>query len=184
MDLGQRMTRAQISFTLADHEVLAGARVSGDRLGVNDLRFSAVVLPAEVELPSGAAATLGRFEANGGQVLRDATGAKVGLAPLAQAYKTGILNERADRLVVGRFTRAGRELIMVVNVGTAACERAISAPNAAKWLVADPGAGTIEPVGTHEQSRIPVSLPGRATRVFIGPQSGGDERTRTEPSAS
>ncbi|UCD50201.1 MAG: hypothetical protein JSW27_22060 [Phycisphaerales bacterium] len=184
MDLGQRMTRKQISFALADHEVLAGARVDGDRLVVNDLRFSAVALPAEAELPSGAAAVLERFEANGGEVLWEKADMKVDLTRLVRAYDSGILNEPADRLVVGRFTRAEREMLVAVNVATEGCERTILAPEAAKWLVGDPAAGTIEPVRASGQNRITVSLPGRATRVFIGPAKAGDGRTRMAPAAS
>ncbi len=179
MNLGRRMTRGQISFALADHEVLAGARIENGELGVGELRFSTVVLPAEVELPTATAAALERFEAGGGRVLRHGTD----LAALAADYDSGRLNEPADRIVVGRFTRAGREMVVVVNVGSAPCDRAISARDAGKWVVADPGTGTMAPVRIESRGWIAVALPPRATRVFIGPDTGTDVQTGMEPSA-
>jgi len=179
MDLGQRMTRGQISFALADHEVLAGACVQDGRLCVGDRRFSTVVLPAEVELPTLAAAALKRFEADGGRVLRS----EIDLAALAADDDNGRLDEPADRIVVGRFTRASREVIVVVNVGDVPCDRAISAQNAAKWVVADPGTGTMASVRIEGRGWIAVSLPARATRVLIGPDTGAGGHTGMEPSA-
>lgn len=184
MDLGQRMTRAQISFALIDHAALAAAGVEGGLLLVDDLRFSTVVLPADVELPDGAATVLKRLEAAGGRILRDTGGTKVDLSAVAQAYDSGILNEPAERLVVGRFTRADRELLLIVNVGSTACKRTISAPDAAKWLAADPETGTIAPVGIGGQGRVAISLPPRATRILMGPSTAAGERTGMEPSSN
>ena len=180
MELGQRMTRGQVSFVLADQEVLASARLEGDGLCIGEQRFSTVVLPTEVALPADAAGVLERFAAGGGRVVREA-------AQVAGAYENGRLDEAAERLVMGRFVREGRELIVVVNVGNAPCARAMSAKNAAKWVVADPGTGTIEAAEAGGRNRIAVSLPAGATRVYIGPAKGaasGDRRTRMEPSAS
>ena len=184
MNLGQWMTGRQVSFALADHEVLARARVQDGSLWVNDVRFEGVALPAEVDVPAGAQQVLRRFEAGGGRVLRMTPKRKMTLSSLESIYDSDILDKPADRVVVGRFTRASRELLVVVNVGTEACECTISAPDAAKWLVADPATGTIGPVRVSGQDRISVSLPGRATRVFIGPAPAGDGRIRMEPTAS
>ena len=131
-------------------------------------------------MPADAAGVLERFEAGGGRVVREA-------AQAASAYENGRLSEAAERLVMGRFVREGRELIVVVNVGDTPCERAMSARDAEKWVVADPATGTIEAVEAGGRNRIAVSLPGRATRVYIGPATGaamGDRRTTVEPSAS
>jgi hypothetical protein len=187
MGLGQRMTRGQVCFALADHEVLAVARLEDDELCVGEQRFNTVVLPAEVALPADAAAALERFEAGGGRVLCEMAGGTIDAALVARAYDNGRLNEPADRLVMGRFVREGRELIVVVNVGETACVRTMSGKNAAKWVVADPGAGTIGAVQTKGLDRIAVSLPARATRVFIAParrDASDNKGTRMEPSAS
>jgi hypothetical protein len=181
------MTRGQVSFALADHEVLAGARLEGCELCVGEQRFDTVVLPAEVALPKDAAAALRRFEADGGRVLRERPREKIEASLVAKGYDSGRLDKPADRLVMGRFMRQGREILVLVNVGTAPCERTISAGNAAKWVVADPSAGTIARVLTAVRDRIVVSLPPRATRIFIAPARRGasDERgTRMAPSAS
>jgi len=170
MALGQRMTRGQISFALIDHEVLAGAGIEDGEFCIGRQRFSTVVLPAEVELPTEAVGALKRFESGGGHVLRETAGQKVDPAHLGMAYDNGKLNEPADRLVMGRFIRAGHEMIVVVNVGAAPCERTISAENAAKWVVANPTTGTIEPARTDGSGGIALSLPARATRILIGPQ--------------
>ena len=184
MGLGRRMTRGQVSFVLADHEYLASARIEGDRLFVGDRDFTTVVLPAEVEVPKATATALVRFEAGGGRVLREASDRKIDLSSLADVYESGRLNEPAEALVVGRFTREGRELILVVNVGTKALERTISARDAAKWVVADPAAGTMELARTDGPAGIAISLPAKATRVLIGPVAPDAERTRKEPADS
>jgi hypothetical protein len=187
MDLGQRMTRGQASFVLADHEVLAGARIEDNVLCVGEQRFTTVVLPAGATLPSGAAGALECFAARGGCVLRERVDKKIDAALVGTAYENGRLNESADRLVIGRFIRQGREMIVLVNVGGTPCERVMSAENAAKWVVADPATGKIEAVRREGRDRIVVSLGPRATRVYIGPATGtacNDRRARMEPSAS
>ncbi len=169
-DLGRRLTRAQISFALADREILERAVVEGNQLRIGDHLFGAVVLPAETSLPS---AHIQKF-ATTGCVLREATGRKLDLSPLNDQYTSGLLNAPADKLVVGRFTREGRELVLVVNVGTEPLNRTISAPEAAKWVVADPTNGTIESVQTEGPNGIATSLPPKATRILIGPATKGD----------
>ncbi|NLT78301.1 MAG: hypothetical protein GXX98_17410 [Planctomycetes bacterium] len=169
MGLGQRMTRGQISFALADHEVLAGARVKGERICVGDRCFDAILLPADVELPAPAKANVRRFEGTGGRVLRHVPGETASLDFLAGLYGSGLLSDPQERIVVGRFRRAGRSLILAVNVAASPCDCEMSAPQAAKWIVADPATGTMEPVSTDRAGWIPLSLPPRATRVLVGP---------------
>ena len=169
MDLGRRMTRAQISFALADHEVLAAARVQDGRICVDGQCFDALLLPADVGLPAPAMANVRRFRAGGGQVLRDISGETVSLDSLTALYDSGLLSEPQERIVVGRFTRDSRDLVLVVNVGTASCDVDVSAPQAGKWIVADPAAGTMEPASTDRPGWISLSLPSRAARVLIGP---------------
>ncbi len=169
MTLGQRMTRGQISFALADHEVLAGARVRGRQICVGDRCFEALLLPADVELPAPARANVRRFETGGGRVVRDVPGETISLDSLAALYDSGLVSDPQERIVVGRFTREGRDLVLVVNVGTTSCDCEISAPQAGKWIVADPATGTMEPVSTERSRWISLSLSPRATRILIGP---------------
>ncbi|MBN1508530.1 MAG: hypothetical protein JW955_16900, partial [Sedimentisphaerales bacterium] len=165
MDLGQRMTRGQISFAVADHESLATGRVQGDTIHIGSGRFKALVLPTGVELPSAAERKVRQFEAGGGRVLRAAQSAHV---DLAFAYDGAFLSPASERIVVGRFARAGREMILVVNVGSASYGGAMTARDAAKWTIADPVAGTVEPVRVSPQGQIVLSLPPRTARIFIG----------------
>ncbi len=170
MGLGQRMTRGQISFALADHELLATGRVQGDTIHIGNGRFKALVLPAGVELPPAAAQQVRRFEAGGGRVLRATTD----LASMAGAYDSGLMSPAAERVVVGRFARAGREIALAVNVGGAAYEGSITARDAAQWIVGDPATGTLGPVKADQQGRIVLSLPPWATRIFIAPLHSAD----------
>jgi hypothetical protein len=169
MDLGQRMTRGQISFAVADHEMLAVARVDGGEIHVGDGSFKAIILPAGVELPPSVEQQVGRFEAAGGRVLRATPSAKADLAAVAGVYDSGLPGGPAERIVVGRFTRAGRRMVLAVNVDGATYDGAMTARDAAQWTIGDPATGTMEPVRTDEQGRIVLSLPPRATRILIGP---------------
>ncbi len=168
-DLGQRMTRGQISFALGDHEILASARVKGRQLCVGDVCFDAVVLPVDIELPAPAKVNLGRFEAASGRVLREKAGERLSLDSLVALYDSGLTRDPQDRIVVGRFTRDGRDLVVVVNVGTTVREFALSAPQAGKWIVTDPATGTMGPASSDRPDSIPVSLLPHATRILIGP---------------
>jgi len=169
MNLGQRMTRGQISFALADHEMLAAGRVQGDTLHIGKGSFRALVLPVGAELPPSAERQVRQFEAGGGRVIRATSSANVDLPSVAAVYDSGFVSPTMERIVVGRFTRAGREIVLAVNVGGAAYEGAMTARDAVQWTVGDPLAGTVGPVRTDQAGQMALSLPPRATRVFIGP---------------
>lgn len=151
MDLGQRMTRRQISFAVADHETLAAARVESAAIYIANRRFDALIVPAGVELPPSARQQVERFEAVGGRVFRATVSQTLDVAPVAAVYESGLLSGPAERIVVGRFTRAGREMLLVVNVGGAGYDGAVAARDAAGWTVADPANGTVGPVPTDRQ---------------------------------
>ncbi len=168
MNLGQRMTRGQISFALADHETLAAGRVQGDTFHIGKGTFKVLVLPIGVELPASVEQQVGRFEAAGGRVLRATSSASVDPTSMGGICDSGLVSPASERIVVGRFTRAGRAIILLVNVGGAAYEGAMTARDAARWTVGDPVAATIETVKTNQQGQIMLSLPLRAARIFIG----------------
>jgi hypothetical protein len=89
-------------------------------------------------------------------------------------YDSGFVSPTSERIVVGRFTRASRQMILVVNVGGAGYEGAMTARNAAEWIVGDPASGAVESVKADQQGRVVLSLPPRATRIFIGPARSTD----------
>jgi len=174
MSLGQRMTRGQISFAIADHETLATGRVQGDTIHIGSGSFKAIVLPAGAELPPSAEQRVRRFEAGGGRVLRAVPSASADLASVAAVYDSGFVSPAAERIVVGRFMRTGRQMVLVANVGGAGYDGAVTARDAAKWIVGDPATGTIGPVEADGQGRIALSLPPRAARILIGPSRPAD----------
>lgn len=184
MDLGQRLTRAQISFALTDHEMLASARVSDSELRVADQVFSALVLPAHVEMPARADMQAKRFADGGGRLVRATK--SIALASLATAYDSGLLREPCESVVVGRFTRAGRAMVLVVNVGSTACRGSMAARHAVAWIVADPASGAMTDAEIDDDGDIVLSLAPRGTRILIGPPgvaetlpAAGDTRERT-----
>ncbi len=180
MSLGQRMTRGQISFAITDHEMLAAARIDGDTIHVGNRDFKAMLLPAGVTLPSPVEQQVRRFNAGGGRVLRATPSANVDLASVAAICDNGLVSPAADRLVVGRFTREGREIVLAVNVGRADYNGAMMARDAGQWLVGNPATGTIEPVKVDQQERIVLSLTPRAARIFLGPRRSAGDSTSSQ----
>ena len=173
--LGQRLTRGQVSFVMADHEMLSGARTRQNQLVIAGRSFNAVVLPAEVRLPGETAAALKRFEKAGGRVLRETLGQKIDPSALAFAHVNGRLHEPAERLVMGRFARQGRAIVMVVNVSDTGCERTMTLRDAAQWTVADPATGAVTTVETAGQGQVTLAMPAKATRIFIGPAGSASD---------
>lgn len=169
MRLGQRMVKEQISFAVVDYESLAGADIHDKNICIKGHRFEALVLPAEVELPKQSAAIVEQFKANGGTVLLDkASGATIDFNSVANVYENGRLSPPSDRLVVGRFTRQGKDILAVVNVSTEPYVGKIAGKDGLQWLVAHPDSGQIEHVATDELGRIAVSIPPRGTILLIG----------------
>jgi len=171
LELGQRMVRRQISFAVVDHELLAGAEVRNSDLIIGPQRFQALVLPAGVELPKPVAKKLERFEDAGGQVFRaKASPPEIDFDTLAGIYESGVLSVKSDRIVVGRFVRDERDILLVVNVASKPYTGAVTAKNAAEWLVAEPAGGRLERAKVDEAGRISISLPPRGAVLLIGPR--------------
>lgn len=170
LELGQQMVKRQISFALVDHELLAGAEVRDAGICIGGQRFAALVLPAGVEMPNSAAKKVDRFEAAGGLVFRHrASGKGIDFSALAGVYESGALSVRTERVLVGRFVRDGRNILLVVNVAAKPYSGAIVVKNGVQWLVADPANGRIEHAKTDETGGIAVSLPSRGAVLLIGP---------------
>ena len=171
LELGQRMVRRQISFAVVDHELLARADVRDADLWIGGQRFQALVLPAGVDLPEPAAKKLGRFEDAGGQVFRaKASQPEIDFDTLAGIYESGVLSVKSDRIVVGRFVRDGRDILLVVNVASKPYTGAVTAKNAAEWLVAEPASGRLDRAKVNKTGQIAVSMPSRGAIFLIGPR--------------
>jgi len=171
LELGQRMVRRQISFAVVDHELLAGAEVRNSDLIIGPQRFQALVLPAGVELPEQAAKKLERFEDAGGQVFRaKASQPEIDFDTLAGIYESGALSVKSDRIIVGRFVRDERDILLVVNVAAKTYTGAVKVAKAAKWVVAEPVSGRLEQAKVDEAGQISISLPPRGAVLLIGPR--------------
>ena len=169
MELGQQMVRRQVTFALADHELLSQADVRGSQLNIRGNRFEAIVLPAGVVLPETAREKIEQFRSNGGIVIQPAAqGAGIDFEKLSGLYADGSLSTPNDRIVLGRFRRDGREILILVNVSSEPYDGDIACRKSAAWLAADPGTGRIETAATDTNGKIKISLKPRSAIFLIG----------------
>ena len=165
------MVTRQISFGLVDHELLANAQIRDSDLIVGPQRFKGLVLPADVKLPEQAAETVKKFEDVGGMIFRaEPSLSDADFGKLASIYENGALSVKSDRIVVGRFERDERHILLVVNVAAKAYTGAVRVEKAAEWLAAEPGSGQVERAKVTEAGRIAVSLPPRGAVLLISPR--------------
>jgi hypothetical protein len=171
LELGQRMMAGQISFAVVDHELLANAEVRNSDLIIGPQRFKALVLPTGVELPESVAKILERFEDAGGRVFRaEPSLSDADFKTIAGIYESGALSVKSDRIIVGRFVRYAKDILLVVNVSAKPYTGAIRVAKAAEWVVAEPSGGLLEKAKLDEAGRITVSLPPRGSVLLIAPR--------------
>lgn len=170
LELGRRILERQISFTVVDHELLANAEVIDSDLIIGPQRFKALVLPAGVELPEPAAKKLEQFEDAGGRIFRaELSMSDTDFGKLTGIFENGALSVKSDRIVVGRFVRDDRDILLVVNVAAKPYTGAVRVAKAAEWVVAEPAGGRLEPAEVKEAGWIAVSLSPHGTVLLIGP---------------
>ncbi|MFV1963978.1 MAG: hypothetical protein ACC628_01040 [Pirellulaceae bacterium] len=172
--LGQMLQRSQVPFTLIDHENLERADVQADGLlSIGGRRYESLVLPAGADLPQPAAAIVERFSQAGGRVLRDGVGdATNSTEALTAALRPETqIQPASPRIALGRFTRDGRDIVLVVNVGSQAYEGRLSVSAPGEWLSLDPATGAIDRADVHERGDTPLALGGRQSRILVGPSS-------------
>ncbi|HCO96755.1 MAG TPA: hypothetical protein DIU00_22920, partial [Phycisphaerales bacterium] len=158
MQLGRQMVRRQVAFTLADHELMSQADVKGAQLNVRGHRFGALVLPAGAMLPETAMEKIEQFRSNGGIVIQPGKqGAGIDFEKLSGLYAGGLLSIPNDRIVLGRFRRDGREILILVNVSSEPYQGGISCRKSAGWLAADPGTGCINKAVIDAEGKIKIS---------------------------
>jgi hypothetical protein len=168
MELGQQMVRRQVAFALVDHELLSQADIRGSKLDLRGHRFGAIVLPAGAMLPKTAREKIEQFRSNGGIVIRPAKqGAGIDFKKLSGLYAGGSLSTPNDRIILGRFRRDGREILMLVNVSSEPYDGGISCRKSAAWLAADPGTGRIDRAAT-DAGKVTVFLKPRSAILLIG----------------
>jgi hypothetical protein len=169
MELGQQMVRRQVNFALADHELLSQADVQSSQLQIRGHQFGAIVLPADAIPPKTAMEKIKQFKSNGGIVIQPAAqGAGIDFEKLSGLYASGSLSIPNDRIILGRFQRDSREILILVNVSSEPYHGDISCRKSASWLAADPATGHIETATTDTNGKIKISLKPRSAIFLIG----------------
>ncbi len=174
MRLGQMLQRAQVPFTLVDHDHLASATVDeAGALVIGGQKYRTLILPQGVQLTASAAAVAEQLRSAGGRVLRDATDAATGAAEqlLPSLRPVVTLAETNPRLALGRFHRDGYEIVLVVNVGQEGCQSRLQMPPAERWLSLDPTTGAISSVTPDDAGRLPLTLGARQSRILVAGNS-------------
>ncbi len=145
--LGRALQRSQIPFVLVDHDLLAEAEVRADgRLRIGRDEFDSLVLPFGVELPPPVAAMVQRCEQAGGRVVRgtasDSENAKTDL--LADLQPAVRISPAADSIALGAFSRDGRQILVLANVGRDAYAGSLRGLPPSAWMRLDPSTAHIE----------------------------------------
>jgi hypothetical protein len=168
MELGRQMIRRQVTFALADHELLSQADVRGSQLDLRGHRFGALVLPAGAILPKTTREKIEQFKSSGGLVIQSAKqGAAIDFKKLSGLYASGSLSTPNDRIILGRFRRDGREILMLVNVSSEPYDGGIACRKSTTWSVAYPDTGRIDKVAT-DVGKVKISLKPRSAILLIG----------------
>jgi hypothetical protein len=167
---GRRLLSSQVSFAIADHVLLSGAEVKDGGLWIKGRRFDAIVLPASAELPEPASAAVDRFRKAGGCVMRDGEkDAPVDTNRLEKIRPCGHIEPACDEVIVGRFVRDRREIVLVVNVAGRAYSGAARTTGAGPWQLADPATGAIRQGEAPRAGSTAISIPAQAAMFLIGP---------------
>jgi hypothetical protein len=181
-ELGRRLLVSQVSFALIDHDTLGGAEAREDGLLVKGRKFDALLLPAGAQLPPPLGAIAERLAAFGRLMQEGDPARAVDFNRLSQFRPLGCLEPACEKVVLGRFVRDGRRLLLYVNVGAKAYEGRVRVVNgAARWCQADPATGQIAPCKVVDADAISVSLPVNAALLFIGPPPKDNSAAQRQP---
>ncbi len=169
LQLGQKLQRSQMPFTLTDHEHLADAEVQdGGTLRIAKNCYQAILLPAGVQLPPEAKEVVERFVEKGGRVIRG------GVDKAAESGE-GLKNEldpgeriepASPHIAMGRFLRDGRQVVVLVNVGAEPYEGTLHTDANGSWVVLDPATGETAVASIGPDASLPLNLNKRQTRIF------------------
>ena len=136
---------------------------------IGDYSFEALLLPDGARLPPEAASVVDQFRQQGGRVLVDGAAAEQ-LSAAALHDKLDPPNRIApasERIVLGRFRRDGRQILLVVNSAKETYRGKLATDPAHAWLLMDPATGTIQPVATDPAGQIGLELEARWAVLLI-----------------
>jgi len=153
LNLGRAFLRQQTSFALADHEALAQARIERGRLRLGRGSFEALALPAGAELPPLPRQVTAWCRGRGHLLQVQDPGTLAAKELAAKVSHELVLDPAGPQIVVGRFTRDGRVIVLAVNVGQQDYAGRAALPGAQELESWDPASGAIaaQPVGTRGQ---------------------------------
>ena len=166
--LGRGLLTRQIPFLLIDEAMLDKAKVKKGHIEIGDLRFAALVLPTG-EKVSAESATISQFSTAGGIVLRDGASPNqpLDLSKLAGLCKTGQLAPPSPDIVVGRFDRDGRHILLLVNTTAQPYTGSITTGDLTSCTQADPATGKIVSGLRPDNGRLAIQLAGQSALFLI-----------------
>lgn len=167
MRLGRTLQGSQVPLCLIDHAFLGKATVQAEQLQIGGRAFKALVLPEGVELPAEAARVVAEFEKQGGRVLRDGPERR-SAAKLVEVLQPPLrLTPRSEQIVLGKFRRDGRQVVLLVNVGPEAYRGQLAVDGARKWTALDPASGAVQLLKGNTAAAVPVELAARQAIVLV-----------------
>ena len=142
MRLGQTLQRNQIPFALVDHNYLAAAQFDQDgAIQIGDRSFRCLLLPEGAELPDNVATLMRQapklrvMSDRREEPLLDVARIRSAISP---AYS---LNPLSARIALGQFQRDGRDMLLLVNVGTQPYDGVLVGEKPKSWIQLDPHSG-------------------------------------------
>lgn len=167
--LGQTLQRHQVPFAIVDHEALARASVEPDgRLKLAGRSFRAVLLPEGAEVPDPAGSVLANFHKNGGTLLRGAEKQALSAKDLLEAVQPRFrLSPPQEAIALGQFSRDGRTVLVLVNVGRSAYEGSLMGAAAGTWLTLDPATGSVARAKSQPSAGLPLKLAPAACVLLV-----------------
>jgi len=168
---GTALTHAQVPFCLTDHEFLAKASVRSGRLQIRGHGFRAIVLPEGAELPEAASRRLAQFESGGGIVLRDGPEGRITSQTLRRDLRPDYaLAPEHDGIVLGRFVRERRPIIVIVNAGASPYAGTLSVARAGLWTIMDPATASVRTSSVVDGGAgVAISLAASQAVILVGP---------------
>ena len=167
--LGRELLTHQIPFLMADAKILKNAIVQDGKLVINGRHFTALALPTGEQI-SKTIPAISQLETAGGIVLRDGEPSKqqpLDVSKLANICPLGQMDPPCADIVMGRFMRQGRHILLLVNTSQQIYTGSIAANHISNWSVADPATGKIETVSLTDAGRLAVKLDGHTAIMFI-----------------
>ena len=173
--LGGMLVRHQIPFALADSRAFDFARRAEGRVKIGYGEFEAILVPRGARLPD--SPELQAWIREGGRVLHDSGGEQdlvEVLGPLALGAR---LDAPSEQIVLGRFVREDRPVLLLVNIGDASYEGQVTLPRPGRWERWDPTSGRISVLPEPPQGRHKLTLPALEAVLLIG-EAGGEGLSR------